>query len=263
VFFVSFFLINNKINSQTPDFKFHLAFEDATGAKDTIWVIWDSLATNGYDPIFNETPQSLPTNNFRVYMYYNATDSGKVKALGYNYNGVNFHIHAKDYVYPITMTWDTSIMYNNNLPFQIREAILDNEWFFLNNNWPPYHAYNMLTSDSIELPTFTWGSQDHFPIYFYMGYTIFTGNKEIENTESKITVFPNPTNDKLEIVLENSTVNLVQFKIVDINGKVVKQLSHFLDKTIIDVCDFQKGVYFIEIISNKRMKIVEKFVVNH
>ena len=144
VFFVSFFLINNKINSQTPDFKFHLAFEDATGAKDTIWVIWDSLATNGYDPIFNETPQSLPTNNFRVYMYYNATDSGKVKALGYNYNGVNFHIHAKDYVYPITMTWDTSIMYNNNLPFQIREAILDNEWFFLNNNWPPYHAYNML-----------------------------------------------------------------------------------------------------------------------
>lgn len=28
-----------------PQWKFHVAFEDATNAKDTIWFIWDTTAT--------------------------------------------------------------------------------------------------------------------------------------------------------------------------------------------------------------------------
>jgi hypothetical protein len=28
-----------------PQWKFHIAYEDATGAKDTIWLIWDTTAT--------------------------------------------------------------------------------------------------------------------------------------------------------------------------------------------------------------------------
>jgi len=28
-----------------PQWKFHIAYEDATGAKDTMWFIWDESAT--------------------------------------------------------------------------------------------------------------------------------------------------------------------------------------------------------------------------
>ena len=165
IFFLSFLL---KGYSQEPDFKFYLAFVDGSGAKDTIWVGWDSIATSGYDPIFNDTPQSLPNDSsFRVYIKYGLLDSGKVKINPYSNTMVGMNIDAQNHVYPITMYWDTTLMNQNALPFVINQALLNNDWFFFNWNDPAYlQQFNMMITDSVQLPPFTWGSQNQFPMNF-------------------------------------------------------------------------------------------------
>lgn len=75
------------LNAQ-PQWKFHIAFEDATGARDTIFLIWDSTATWEMDTLLGEIPMNFDTNIFQVYMYINSTplDSSKVSASNTNYS---------------------------------------------------------------------------------------------------------------------------------------------------------------------------------
>jgi hypothetical protein len=232
------------LKAQTPDFKFHLAFEDATGAKDTVWLIWDSLATTGYDTIFNEYPHSLPTDTFQVYIKYNGVDSGKVRAIGYDYDSYDFYISAHNYVEPLNIFWDSSLIFNNNLPFEIRESYFDNEWFFLNNNWGGNHAFNILWDNHVELPSFNYGSQNHFPMYFYMGYYIFVSISE-QNNMNNLKIYPNPLSDQLIINLNE--IENCQINILSITGELKKSFYTNKEITVIDISDLKKGIYFIEV----------------
>ncbi len=235
---------------QEPDFKFHLAFEDATGAKDTVWAVWDSTAQSfpgNYDTIFGEFPQSLPNDtNFRVYIRYNVTDSGKVRAEPISGEGNTFLIRAVNYVYPITMRWDSSLFTQNTLPFIINTATLGNEWFFFNWNDPNFmNRFNMLLTDSVELPTFTWGSQDHFPINFEMGHDPFISVKENRHLAT-FQLYPNPTNSKVHILIEDETKNY-QLSLLDMVGKNLKQGTINKKMTTLNLEELPKGVYFLKI----------------
>jgi len=256
-FIIILFTARSTLKAQEPAFKFHLAFEDATGAKDTLWLIWDSTATSGYDAQFGEVPVSIPKDTFQVYIRYNATDTGKVKALNYNSNGCDFYICAQNYVCPINMYWDTSLIFNNNLPFEIREAYLDNNWFFFNNNWAPNHLFNMMTTDSILLPKFNYWSQDHFPMYFYMGYPIFIGIKESGHILSEVPICPNPVQDQL--YLKMSQQENYQMYIRDINGNIIQQ--KIIDNNTIDCQALPQGLYFLEL-KNEKHHFIQKFIKN-
>jgi hypothetical protein len=240
------------LKAQTPDFKFHLAFEDATGAKDTVWLIWDSLATTGYDTLFDEYPHSLPTDTFQVYIKYNGVDSGKVRAIGYDYDSYDFYISAHNYVEPLNIYWDSSLIFNNNLPFEIRESYFDNEWFFLNNNWGGNHAFNILLDNHVELPNFNYGSQNHFPMYFYMGYYTFVNINEQTNMNN-IKIYPNPVSDKLMVDSEELE-GIYSFKIYDIEGKQVVEQQLNSTHNVVNVNHLPNGIYHYKIIApNKEL----------
>jgi hypothetical protein len=73
-----FFLVlttSLSIGMAQPQWKFHIAFEDATGAKDTIWCIWDTTATDGsltsVDTAFGEAGVTFDYNVFNVWIYNN------------------------------------------------------------------------------------------------------------------------------------------------------------------------------------------------
>lgn len=260
-----------KIQAQEPQFKFHLAFEDATGAKDTVWLIWDSLATEGptegggqtnLDTLFGEIPMSLPTGVFRVYVELSANDSGKVRAIPLNWALYGFPIKAQNYVYPINMYWDTSLIFNNNLPFVINTAYLGNDWFFFNNNDPLNQIYHMQYEDSIQLPWFSWGSQDQFPINFNFGYDYIlnVGIDEKEIKHNRLVVYPNPSSNKLLIKLKDNIDTAFELKLIDVRGTVLKQLSITNNRAIIDISDLPIGLYFIEVFNEKfsyREKIIK------
>jgi len=65
-----------------------------------------------------------------------------------------------------------------------------------------------------------------------------------DSDQSMISVFPNPTKDKLHLTLDVSSMSyLVEF--IDVSGRVLKNMS--LGSSAIDVSNFKQGVYYINI----------------
>lgn len=64
---------------------------------------------------------------------------------------------------------------------------------------------------------------------------------EIE-TNNKLSIYPNPTTDFLNI---NSEIAISELKISDINGRIINNLQFIDDK--LNVGELQKGIYFIKI----------------
>ncbi|MBQ21046.1 MAG: hypothetical protein CMD31_09850 [Flavobacteriales bacterium] len=263
LFLIFIFFSLNKITAQEPQFKFHLAFEDATGAKDTIWFILDSSATWGMDPGLGEIPQDLTSNDFHVYLKYNQTDSGKVYAAS---SCGGLQLLAQNYVYPITLRWDSALLFTNNLPFIINEAILTNDWFFAQANDPNITgAFCLMHGDSVVMPSFTWGSQDHFPLSVTIcdnpNIQGHVGVGEYSFLPDDVAVYPNPTNSSFMVSFKNQEFNKKQLTIVDISGRKVYELVTNKDKEIIDLGVYPKGVYFLEILIENE-KVVQKIIKN-
>ena len=74
----------------------------------------------------------------------------------------------------------------------------------------------------------------------------------------KVKIYPNPTSEKLFI---SSDLNLIKFEIYDLSGKrlIVKELKK--DINSIDVSDFKKGVYILELSDDKGKIHSQKFII--
>lgn len=88
----------------------------------------------------------------------------------------------------------------------------------------------------------------------------FTLGVEDFTALDKIAIAPNPSNGVFTISKNNQTT-ISKVTIFDINGKVVKAVDSELnfDTTTVDLSNFSKGVYFMEI-ANETDKIVRKVI---
>ncbi len=142
-----------------PQWKFHVAFEDATGAKDTIWFIWDTTATlYGLDTTLGEKPVSLNYSIFNVWTNNKVNyeyDTIKTLAVPYT-ESFETTIEAINYELPITITWDSALLHADWLPPTpvgwVNFARIDNDYFFLYKNNGLAHEYDMTLSDSVTAP---------------------------------------------------------------------------------------------------------------
>ncbi|MEA3496997.1 MAG: T9SS type A sorting domain-containing protein [Bacteroidota bacterium] len=86
-----------------------------------------------------------------------------------------------------------------------------------------------------------------------------------ETNNSKInkdyTIYPNPTKSTITIECRNKNKMTTKVKIYDIQGKLIKEQQLTLDKTVIDIKDFSKGIYFVKIKDGDGV-FVEKVVKN-
>lgn len=78
----------------------------------------------------------------------------------------------------------------------------------------------------------------------------------IEQTKGKkINIYPSPTNGNLTIEThKNATI-----EIFNIEGQLTKKISAIDNQTIIDISDFAKGMYFINVTTDKEI-ITKKFI---
>jgi hypothetical protein len=89
-----------------------------------------------------------------------------------------------------------------------------------------------------------------------------------ENTiEAKLSIFPNPTKLNSNIILDNLVDKNVEVSIINILGEEVGILYSGLivsnyHHVEADLTDFDKGVYFIRVVSNKELIISDKLIVN-
>ncbi|MDA9303955.1 T9SS type A sorting domain-containing protein [bacterium] len=77
-----------------------------------------------------------------------------------------------------------------------------------------------------------------------------------KNSLNQISIFPNPTNNILNVV---GLLNDITYKIYSINGKLIE--SGTLNESTIDVSTFENGVYFLQLESkegNSTIKFVKK-----
>jgi hypothetical protein len=98
--------------------------------------------------------------------------------------------------------------------------------------------------------------------YLYVDNMAFAGSVGIETEEkniSQLNLFPNPANDVLNINLSLSKPSEVKFQLLDISGKLVKEINagevKNNYKTSINTTEFTKGVYFLKVISGKSTEV--------
>ncbi|MEP7265812.1 MAG: T9SS type A sorting domain-containing protein [Bacteroidota bacterium] len=220
-FFALFFTCIAHSQSQ---WKFHIAFEDGSGAKDTIWCIWDTAATlnwspGPYDTLFNEGPAITNPNVFNVWMFNNNLDSTKTVANPSTYF-LEPIVQAINYQYPIYISWDSSLFNTVGAPDDsgnVYHAKIDNDYFFGVNNDPPAQMFNMLWDDHVTAPYFAWGSQSQFPMSFFIYGQVVDVN-ELNENNLRVKVYPNPFNEIISI-RSNSTISKIE--LFDNNGRVV------------------------------------------
>jgi len=222
-----------------PQWKFHVAFEDATNAKDTIWFIWDTAALfYGVDTALGEGNPSMNYNDFNVFTLtwdtYPDYDTTKVVAHLYEYS-FGHTIEAINYELPIKITWDTALLHADWLPPTpvgwVNYARIDNDYFFFYNNNGLAHQYDMTLSDSVTAPyegnTDPWAWQDwvHFPmgIYLVQDPTVFVDDY-IYEPKTILSLYPNPfkIDTSIEIYLENKSY--VELSVFDFRGMKIRSL---------------------------------------
>lgn len=81
-----------------------------------------------------------------------------------------------------------------------------------------------------------------------------TGINNIENVVSNISVYPNPSTENINIQLNAQKTSLVKFQLVDLTGKLVKEVTagEIQGKyaTSINTNGITKGTYFLKVIAN-------------
>ena len=242
--------------------KFHIAFEDATGARDTIWCIWDSTAhgTLPIDTGLGEGPINMNYGNFNVYIGNANSDTTKTAALPFN-GTFGLQVWGINYQYPLTISWDSSLLSNIfQFPFaSIDVAKIYNDYFFGINNDPPLQAFNMLLADYVSAPYFNWGTQSQFPMSFQIARHDTSYVKVDNFLKEKLNVFPNPAKNVVSIW---SPQVIKTIELYTSNGIKLFSTSYFEPATSrnISIGNFIPGFYVIEIITMENKIYFEKII---
>ncbi|NCC19028.1 MAG: T9SS type A sorting domain-containing protein, partial [Bacteroidia bacterium] len=84
---------------------------------------------------------------------------------------------------------------------------------------------------------------------------------EVERKEISIIIYPNPTNSKSNLKIENVYGNII-IRITDVSGRVLQKIEENVNngyETQIDLSNYSKGVYFINITTDKSQR-TEKLI---
>lgn len=155
------------------------------------------------------------------YLYFLNGDSQKVWRAGGSPNSVT----ALD----IFITNDDQLLLNEN----ILKLATDNEKLYL-SIFTKNHGNEFYTVT------------DSLPVYLATNETV--GNSGNLTSVSEVQIYPNPVSDSFSIKLMQSS-NVLEIKIFDAVGKLVKNVNHNNDK--IYISDLHSGIYFVKIKTDK------------
>ena len=234
-----------------PQWRFHLAFEDGTGARDTIWMVYDTAATNADSPWpgpnvdvpLGEGPVYINESIFQVFTYnalgqQTKTDAFPYSAFPYFFGTI---VDAINWVIPLTIRWDTSLFNAPYLPYDqgsIGQAYLGGDYFFFHSNDGSKLGFNMLLTDHVVV-------EDAF-LLFPTGAGWGPGNwlsvDRMESDADRYTIGPVPADDRLNV---RSNEVLGHLRIVDQLGRTVHRTHHDRAEASIDVSGLLPGTYVL------------------
>jgi hypothetical protein len=242
-----------------PQWRFHLAFEDATGAKDTIWFIYDTTATgDALDDHLGESFVTVDTNLFNVWMSTTLTGTTAIKTLAIPYAGFPdgyFPMEGRGYVPPLTLRWDTMLFHAPYLPSTptsyIRYPRLCG-YEIINHGietWPGTACYSMFLSDSLVFVAPPLGSTLDLNMIF--DYNDPTGTGISEHSLPSLDIFPNPAQGRIVL---NAPEPLTEILLLDAVGRVVQRMAPPSIRPVeVDVSVLPAGSYLVHAIGRAGM----------
>ncbi len=233
-----------------PQWRFHLAFEDGTGAKDTLWFIYDTAATVGstfmpeVDTALGEGRVEMDMNVFNVFLVNWDNDSTKTNAQPYSQFPVfqGGYADAINWEPPMTIRWDTSLFHAPYLPYEqgnIGVARMDGTLFFFINNHPLLQAYDMLIDDSV----FVWEQWDYlfsFGVSFGPGSGI--GMNGLPAPSDRLSLYPNPAWEELYVRSDEERMDVT---VLDAMGRVVMRAPAHRSKDPLAIHALVPGLYML------------------
>jgi hypothetical protein len=236
-----------------PTWRFHLAFEDGTGARDTIWMLYDTTATLGSDPwpgpnvdtLLGEGPLNIDDGAFHVFRTNAIGDTTNTNAYPYSWYPIldGTIINAINWTPPMTITWDTSMFHAPYLPYDQGEfgvATMDGLAFsaYMNNPDFEFGRYDMLISDSLTVSVLT----DYlFPFGIYFGPDDHVGLGSIARSPP-LAIYPNPARTTLYMRTNGRPDHGT---ILDLTGQVVRECHNLPDNGAVDIAGLSPGNYLL------------------
>ncbi len=226
-----------------PTWRFHLAFEDGTGARDTILFVFDTTATIGtgfgeVDYALGEGAVAMDPDGFNVWILNSALDSTKTIAFPYAgmFPYITAEIHAFNYTYPITLRWNTALFHAPGLPppGYIPGAQMQCNYFF---GVPELHVFDMMSNDTTIAPI------DLFPLTVNIGIAIDLG-LEKQADVSSFTLSPNPASDRLSILVPQTRGDVL---VCDVSGMVRLHTPLHGARMDLDISKLQPGFYLLQV----------------
>ena len=80
-----------------------------------------------------------------------------------------------------------------------------------------------------------------------------TGLDEVKEINLKVSVYPNPASDYLQLQVENKKLKDFGFKLFDVYGKLLEEQKNIGTVTQIEMRQYKSGVYFLKVLTNKRL----------
>jgi hypothetical protein len=264
---------------QKPAWLMPLYFEDATGAKDTVYIGYDARASSSesdIDTIFDEGWIKVDTSKFNAFIwiypgyapvgdYIITSDSVRKKDISrwpYPNAGIGF-IKGK---MPLKLKWEDSLLNSPALPFKDisprPRARID---IYCGGGCPPESHITLtgyLTNDLD--PQFVFkdsvvfhGSEDSelSKVLYNMDVLVVPHNfVSFTNTESKesnmVSVYPNPFASHINI--SNPCLSALEITVVNAIGQVFFVTRNSSALITIDTKDLHGGIYIIKITSSKK-----------
>jgi hypothetical protein len=92
--------------------------------------------------------------------------------------------------------------------------------------------------------------------------TVITDNQNIDKSAIAVRIYPNPTSNFLNIDINNPQLTDLNFKLIDVNGKVLNILKQESNQIIFNMTNLISGTYFINVYELEKeikvFKIVKK-----
>ncbi len=276
-----FILIFIRTILHAQQFSFPVYFTDALGNRDTIVLGYDTTATDSIDAAFGEINIiSIPLNaglDVRItdeYTYRNWP--GTPGTFHTKKQIVNTHCSYSDLStidiftshWPVTAAWDSTI-FNDSCRFgSLFTSIHPGGW------WDTGSPSNLERAVFFSMDSVTFTSNaSGLPIYGYLNnngdtisvfWQIFGDNgllstsiNENNISEKKMSIYPNPSHDKISLKLPSGFGNVLKMEVYSATGKLLKSLNGFEN---LPVLDYQEGIYFIVATNEKGLKLSGSFL---
>lgn len=163
---------------------------------------------------------------------------------------INTYFQLTDFNYSI----NSDTVYFNNMSQNFDSVLWDFGDGFFSTEINPFHLYSSSGNYNVNLITYLHGCAKSVS-----DNIIFTVSEILEiASENNFIIYPNPTNNFLNIKLKNKEDNYI-FEIYNNTGQLILET----DRLIIDVSEYLNGIYFLKIINNRTSGIkVIKWIKN-